>query len=110
MNSSQPLQFGSAFSKYQPSHEHGISSNDEPWNSLRMSGTTNTVTGLRSSSAARIRFDDSKTEVVTDRSVKSEPTTPTPGSPNKKSILKRFGKEEADLYTRSLLDAFIKGN
>lgn len=25
-------------------------------------------------------------------------------------ILKRFGKEEADLYTRSLLDAFIKGN
>ena len=25
-------------------------------------------------------------------------------------ILKRLGKEEADLYTRSLLDAFIKGN
>ncbi|XP_066912085.1 uncharacterized protein [Clytia hemisphaerica] len=80
----------SAFSKYQPlsSHQH-VMHNDASWKSLRMSGTSNTVTGMRSSSVARIRFDDSKTEVVTDRSVKSEPTTPTPGSPSKKSILKR---------------------
>lgn len=92
MPSSRPIQMESAFSKYQspiPISSQFRNSVDEPWNSLRMSGTTNLVTGARSSSAARIRFDDSKTEVLTDRPVKSEPTTPTPGSPWKKSILKR---------------------
>ena len=89
MPSSQPIQMESAFSKYQPILSQRGKCIDEPWNSLRMSGTTNSVTGARSSSAARIRFDDSKTEVLTDRPVKSEPTTPTPGSPWKKSILKR---------------------
>lgn len=89
MPSSQPIHTESAFSKYQPISSQLGNCVDEPWNSLRMSGTTNSVTGARSSSAARIRFDDSKTEVLTDRPVKSEPTTPTPGSPWKKSILKR---------------------
>ena len=88
MQSSQPTPMESAFSKYHPISSH-VNCRDEPWNSLRMSGTTNSVTGPRSSSVARIRFDDSKTEVLTDRPIKSEPTTPTPGSPWKKSILKR---------------------
>ena len=61
---------------------------ESSYTSFLMSGTS-MMTGERSSSFSRIRFDDSKTEVVSDRSTKSEPCTPIPGSPVKKSILKK---------------------
>jgi len=90
----------SAFSKYQPlvtHQQHGYYNNDS-WNSQRMSGTSHIVTGTRSSSVAKIRFADSNTEIVSGRTVKSEPTTPTPGSPSKKSILKRQSNDGMEKY------------
>lgn len=88
----------SAFSKYHPvsSQQRHCFGESNAWKSAEMSGTSVPVTGLRSSSVTRIRFDDSKTEVVSDRSVKSEPSTPTPGSPSKKSILKRHSNENME--------------
>ncbi|XP_057301284.1 protein capicua homolog isoform X3 [Hydractinia symbiolongicarpus] len=66
--------------------------------SLGMSGTFPTVTGQRNSSGARIRFDDSKTRVVFDQRTKSEPCTPTPSSPLKKSILKKQAVDGVERY------------
>ena len=74
--------------------------------SLGMAGTSPAVTGIRSSSVARIRFDDSKSQVDSDRCTRSEPSTPTPSSPIKKSILKKQANDGMETYAHLLLLLF----
>lgn len=78
--------------------EHPIRPKENAWNSLRMSETSLQVTGMRSCSSARIRFDDLSMQHSVGRSVKSEPSTPTLTSPYKKSILKRQSNDSMERY------------
>lgn len=71
---------------------------ENSWNSLGLSVTTSSVTSTKVSSVARIRFDDTKTEVSSDSVAKTESMAPLPGSPLKKSILKRQSNDSMERY------------